>query len=130
VQGVPSVSVGPPDAFGGFLWYPLEVQTVDENGAPIPEVKVEATLIPPDTNIEIPPPFSQSVWADKNTIYLGTFGRTISRCTSEKNGNCYLGLAPKGKFIAILAKKDGYAGSRTNIFFTETSVVVVLQKIH
>lgn len=55
VQGVPSVSVGPPDKLGGTLFYPLMVHAVDGNGVPMSDVSVEGDLVPSNT-----PSFHQS----------------------------------------------------------------------
>jgi hypothetical protein len=125
VQGVPSISVGIPDKLGGTLFYPLVVQTVDDHGTPISNVSVEANLVTPT---ELQPEFEPWVSSDKG--YSWILHQTGSHCVSGKDGNCYLGMAPADKFIAILAKKDGYAGSRTNVFFKGTSIVVAMQKSH
>jgi hypothetical protein len=128
VQGVPSISFGPrvpgpPDALGGTFFYPLSVQTVDNDGAPISDVSVEANLVSP---IQIDESFFPWISSDEN--YKWIVRHTDSRCTSGKDGNCYLHMAPAGKFIAIVAKKDGYAGDRATILFTGNTVVVELQK--
>jgi hypothetical protein len=130
VQGVPSISVGPPDLMLGYYWYPLEVQTLSDEGGGVPEVNVEATLLPTDTPIIVPPELYRDVPAD----YIGTSvtgGKSMTttvRCTTDKNGFCSLGMAPAGRFLAILAKKQGFLGNRANILFRGTSVVTVLQR--
>ncbi|MBA3912821.1 MAG: hypothetical protein H0X25_02945 [Acidobacteriales bacterium] len=126
VQGAPSVSVGPADHFAGHSWYPLIVHTVDVNGISLSGALIEADLIPSGEDpIEIPSPFAEAI---SHENYLGASGGHTSRCTSDKDGKCYLGMAPSGRFLAILAKRAGYVGDRTNTFFTGTSVVLVLQK--
>jgi hypothetical protein len=125
VQGVPSFSVGPPDKLGRTFFYPLRVQTVDNNSAPISDVKVEANLVPSS------PPLIDPEWLDGPSDHSGyewILNQTSSRCMTGKDGGCSLGMAPSGRFIVILAKKNGYVGNRTNTLFTGTSVVVVLQK--
>ena len=127
VQGIPSVSVSlPPDLLSGTLFYPVVVQTVDDKGAPISGVNVEGSVVPSSPPLQIPIGWEKEV--ESSDAYRWLFRATSSRCMSGKDGTCSLGVAPAGRFIAILAKKDGYAGSRTNTFFTGTSVVVVLQK--
>lgn len=122
IQGVPSVSdEGPPDSSGGHLFYPLRVQTVDDNGAPVSGVSVEADLVPSN------PPLSDSSFPGEVSGYRWLFKGTSSQITG-KDGSCFLGMAPLEKFIVILAKKEGYAGNRTNILFNGNTVVVVLQK--
>ena len=123
VQGVPSVSAGTPDHFDGTDFYPLTVQTVDNNGTPISDVSVEASLVTP---FQISPEWSAAVSSDKN--YSWIVRQASIHCKSGKDGNCFLGMAPANQFVVILAKKDGYVGNRTNALFTRTSVVVVLQK--
>jgi hypothetical protein len=120
-QGVPSVSADTPDFDGGMYFYPLRVQTVDSNGAPIADVSVEANLVTP---IEIP----SELDTHHDQGYKWMARQTSAHCMSGRDGNCSLGMAPSGRFVVILAKKVGYAGNRTNILFTGTSVVVVLQK--
>jgi len=122
-QGVPSVSSGGPDKLGATSFYPLRVQTVDNNGAPLPGVSVEANLVTP---IRIEPDWEHWVASDKS--YEWIVGQGSAHCVSDKKGSCFLGMAPSDKFIVILAKKSGYAGNRTNILFTGTSVAVALQK--
>jgi len=56
MQGIPSVSVGPPDLLSGTVFYPVVVQTVDDKGAPVPDVNVEGNLVPST------PPASNSGW--------------------------------------------------------------------
>ena len=126
VQGVPSVAEGagpgdrPPDS-GGLMFYPLKVQTVDDNGVPVSGVGVEVHLVPsnPPFQLDVPP----EVEANYSWLRHGT-----SSQMSGKDGICHFGMAPDGKFVVILAKKDGYSGNRTNVRFTGTPVVVVLQK--
>lgn len=129
VQGVPSVSfgspVGHPDKLGATFFYPLTIQTVDDNSTPISDVSVEANLVTP---VHVEPPFS--AWISSDSGYAWIVHQTSSHCMTGKDATCSLGMAPSGRFIAILAKKNGYDGSRTNVFFTGTSVVVVLQKTH
>jgi hypothetical protein len=132
-QGVPSASVGTPDYLNGQLWYPLRVQALDANGAPIPDAKAEASLVPidapdqPSYDLTLGSPGWRKVSPNRGE-YLGTTIHPSVRCTSDKDGNCYLGMAPAGRFLVILAKKDGYIANRTNILFNGTSVVVLLQK--
>jgi hypothetical protein len=125
VQGAPSVSVvGPADRALGFNWYPLNVQVVDQSGAPIPDASVEGNLIPPE--FPIPPDLPTGFLAEIPSCYLGVYGRS-GHCVTGNNGSCALGMVPAGRFVAVLAKKNGYAGNRTNAIFTGTSVSVVLQ---
>ena len=126
VQGAPSVSANRlADRALGFTWSPLIVQVVDQSGAPIPDASIEGNLVPPE--FTIPPDLPTDYLAEIPSYYLGIFGRS-GNCVTGKDGNCSLGLAPEGKFVAVLAKKNGYAGNRTNTFFTGASVGVVLQK--
>jgi hypothetical protein len=126
IQGLPSVFVGPPDHFAGVDWYPLVVQTFDEKGAPISGASVDANLIL-DAPIEIPPSWSDTVSSGK---YLGVDRWTMSgHCLTEK-GECVLGMAPSGKFIAIAAQRKGYAGGRVNTLVAGKPIIVVLQKSH
>lgn len=125
VQGVPSLSVGPPDKLGDSFFYPLIVQALDGTGKPIPDVNVEAKLITP---VQISSDFLSWIESDKN--YKWIVERTNSHCKTDKSGNCFLGMAPSGKFIVLIASKYGYSGNRDNIFFTGTSVPLVLNKVH
>jgi hypothetical protein len=123
VQGVPSVSEeGPPDLSGGRLYYALTVKTVDDNGAPLSGVSVEADLVPSSAPLPVPQLDLTKV-AGYGWLLKGTSSRM-----SGKDGTCFLGMAPLNSFIVVLAKKEGYAGNRTTIRFNGTSVVVVLQK--
>ena len=126
VQGIPSVSVGNPDAFDGTYFYPLRVQTMDADGNPVSDVRVEATLVPSNNPLEIPPDFLKSIASDKNYDWI--VRGTSSHCASGKDGYCYLEMAPKGRFIAILAKKEGFKGNRTNVFFQGMSVPIMVEK--
>lgn len=78
VQGVATLSSGPPDLTERGLEFPLHIQTVDDHNAPLSNVTVEFGIIPPEDSFPTRP------------------------CTSDKNGNCYLGMVPSGKFIALL----------------------------
>ena len=126
VQGIPAVWLGPADHFAGIDWYPLRLHTIDASGTPLPNTKVEVNIIPPE-NIEIP-----SFWegAVQTNFYLGTAFHTRTACTTDKTGSCFLGMAPSDRFLAIVAQKSDYTGTRMNIFFRGTSVDVMLQKHH
>lgn len=127
-QGVPSLPSGkikPYAYFGETYFFPLKVQIVDDNGAPISDAKVEASLVPSDTPLQFPPEFMK---LSSDADYRWLFFQTSTYCTTTKDGNCFLGMAPSGRFIAVLAKKNGYSGNRTNMFFTGSSIVVVLQE--
>lgn len=122
VQGVPSVSEdGPPNGGGGGFFYLLKVQTLDDNGAPVSGVTVEVDLVPSTPPFQPPPDPNNE--GGTSWLFKGT-----ASGVSGKDGTCVLGMAPLGKFIVILAKKEGYAGNRTNILFNGNTVVVVLQK--
>jgi hypothetical protein len=122
IQGVGWVSrTGPPDVMGGTLFYPLIVQTVDDKGAPIPDVSVEANLVPSSPSLEIPSDLDARG-------YTWLSHQTSTRCVTSKDGTCVLGMAPSGRFVVILAKKDGYVLNRTNALFKDESVVVLLEK--
>jgi hypothetical protein len=128
-QGIPSLPRDTPDYFAETYWYPLLVQTVNSSGAPISGVNVEANLVTP---FQIPREWLDLVDTEthhnRNTPYSWIIHQTSGYCVSDKDGVCSIGMAPAGRFVAILTKKDGYGGNRTNILFTGTSVVVVLQK--
>jgi hypothetical protein len=127
MQGIPSVSVHlPADALSGTIFYPVVVRTVDDRGAPVSDVDIEGNVVPSNPPLQVPVGWEKEVESDD--AYGWLFRGTISRCKSGDDGTCFLGKAPAGRFIAILAKKDGYAGSRTNTFFMGTSVVIVLKK--
>lgn len=131
VQGIPSMSVGAPDRFSGYDWYPLRVQTMADNGALLTGVKIEVTLIPPDKTIEVSDEvYKVYTYQELAGTYLGTSRTTFGCTTDNKKGDCYLGMAPAQRFLAVLAQKEGYAATRMNILFRGTSVDVVLQKIH
>ena len=128
--GVPSISTtGPGDRLGGYNWYPLLVEVKDDEGKEVKNVYVEADLIPGDVPIQLPKEWEDAIARDKDhTTFLGVLGKNTVRCTTNNEGFCTIGMAPAGRFIAVLAQKEGYAANRTNTFFAGTSVVVILKK--
>jgi hypothetical protein len=132
VEGVPSISYGPAsspyDLLGGIRYFPMAVQTVDAKGAPIPNVNIEVNLVPADTE-GISPYWARKLSSDPDLSrgYDWLINHTSASCTSDKDGNCYLGMAPVGKFVSILAKRNGYIENHIKILFTGgTSIVMVL----
>lgn len=124
-RGAPS-TYGPPDRFAGHDWYPMHVQTIDEKGALLSGVKVEVTLIPYGTTIQIPDDLSDVISHEK---FLGTEGvGDRSSCTTDAKGSCSVAMVPTNEIVSILVTKSGYVGNRTNIFFTGASPIVVLKK--
>jgi hypothetical protein len=100
---------------------------VDNNGTPLSGVSVEVSLAPSDAQL-FAPNWVKDLSSDPDNGYGWLLRQTSSRSSSGRDGNCYLGMAPADKFIAILAKKDGHVETRTSILFTGASLVMVLQK--
>jgi hypothetical protein len=125
-QGVPSLTPsGPADKIGGYMWMPLRVQAVDSKG-PVLGVEVEANLIPSNPPAEeIPPEWEKEIWSDKN--YEWIVRHTSSHCLTAKDGMCFLGMAPVGRFVSLLTKKSGYKGERINTVFAGSTIAVVLR---